>query len=398
MPTRLRLLATVLALTATLTAPAPAATAAGRAAAHPAAADCALAGRTGWTDEGHDTDPVQFQPATGTRRVLTIFVDFPDAPATEPTAPYAAHLAPAAGWLRTASYGRLRLDVTASRRWARMPQASTAYGFQRGLSFEAHERYLRDAITAADPYEDFSSADMVYVVPVRTATAIPFSPTYLFDPATAGVTADGRRIKWAVTFGQDMWRWGHKVAAHETGHTFGLPDLYAFTGETHGFVGGWDVMGHIAGAAPQYLGWHSWKLGWTRDDQVACFAGPRAGSRTVRLTPVERPGGTKIAVVRTGPTTAYVAESRRAAGNDPAPCSTGVLIYKVDSAVATGEGPVRVIGGRSPGAPPCGPLDLAARAPGDTFTDPATSTRIEVLAGGRTGDVVRVTRLATLPR
>ncbi|WP_019891280.1 M6 family metalloprotease domain-containing protein [Streptomyces purpureus] len=362
---------------------------------HPAgsgapAAACALPGATGWTDEGHDTDPVQFQPSTGTRRVLTLFVDFADARATEPTDAYAAQLAPAARWMRTASYGHLRLDVTPLRRWIRMPQTSTSYGFERGLTFETHERYVRDAITAADPHVDFSGYDMVYVVPAREATAIPFSPTYLYDPSGPGVTADGTRLKWAVTFGQDMWRWGHKVVAHETGHTFGLPDLYAFTGETHRFAGGWDVMGNIAGAAPQFLGWHSWKLGWIRDRQVACL--PAAGERTVRLSPVERPGGTKIAVIRTGRTTAYVAESRRARGVDGSACSTGVLIYRIDSATTTGEGPVRIMNGNPAATPPtgCTPLDMGAYTPGQSFTDPATGTRIDVLAGGAAGDVIRL--------
>ncbi|SEB89040.1 M6 family metalloprotease domain-containing protein [Streptomyces sp. TLI_105] len=351
-------------------------------------ADCELPGRTGWTDEGHDTDHVQFQPATGTRRVLNLFVDFPDAPATDATEPYAAHLAPAVDWMRTASHGRLRLSVDFLHQWIRMPADSTTYHFARGLTFEAHEKYVRDAIAAADPYADLSRYDMVYIVPVRTAAAIPFSPTYLYDPATPGVTADGTRLKWAVTFGQDMWRWGHKVAAHETGHTFGLPDLYSFTGPTHQYVGGWDVMGDIAGAAPQFLGWHSWKLGWIRDDQVACLAGP--GRRTVHLAPVERPGGTKIAVLRTGETTAYVAESRHPELNDASACSSGVLIYRIDSATPTGEGPVRIVNGNPTGIPPagCTPLDLAAHRPGRTFTDPATGVRIDVRADGPAGDVV----------
>ncbi|MGI5377155.1 M6 family metalloprotease domain-containing protein [Streptomyces sp. CA-251387] len=358
----------------------------------PVAEDCALPGRTGWTDEGRDTDRVQFQRSTGRLRVLTLFVDFPDARATDSTKPYADQLAPAADWMRRASYGRARLDIAPLHRWIRMPAPSTSYGFERGLTFETHERYVRDAITAADPYADFSGYNMVYLVAPKAAPAISFSPTYLYDPSTSGITADGTRLKWAVTFGQDMWRWGHKVAAHETAHTFGLPDLYAFTGETHRYVGGWDVMGNIAGHAPQYLGWHSWKLGWTQDHQVDCLAAP--GRRTVRLTPVERPGGTKIAVVRTGETTAYVAESRRARANDPEPCSTGVLIYKVDSATQTGEGPIRIMPA-TPAAPPssgCGALDMAAHRPGQTFTDPSTGVRIEVRAGGGSGDTVHITR------
>ncbi|MET9435045.1 M6 family metalloprotease domain-containing protein [Streptomyces sp. NPDC006551] len=394
MPTthhRLRPFAAAVALLSCVAAT-PAATAAERPGPPAPAADCALPGRTGWTDEGHDTDRDQFQPSTGTRRVLTLFVDFPDAPATDSTDTYAAQLAPAADWMRTASHGRSRLAISPLHRWIRMPADSTSYGFARGLTFETHEKYVRDAITAADPYADLSRYDMVYVVPPRAAAAIPFSPTYLYDPATPGVSADGSRLKWAVTFGQDLWHWGPEVAVHETGHTFGLPDLYAFTGATHRYAGGWDVMGNIAGAAPQFLGWHSWKLGWIRDHQVACL--PAAGHRTVRLTPVERPGGTKIAVLRTGETTAYVAESRRAEGHDSAACSTGVLIYKVDSATPTGEGPVRIMSGAPAATPPtgCGPLDLAAHAPGQTFTDPDTGVRIEVLAGGRAGDVVRLGR------
>lgn len=394
LPTCLRSATAALALASCLTAAATANAAAPSTAPQPAApaSDCALPGRTGWTDEGHDTDRVQFQPATGTRRVLTLFVDFPDAPAADSTDEYAAELAPAAKWMRTASYGRSRLAITSLHRWIRMPADADSYGFARGLTFETHEKYMRDAIAAADPYADFSRYDMVYVVPTRAASAISFSPTYLYDPTGSGVTADGARIKWAVTFGQDLWRWGPKVAAHETGHTFGLPDLYSFTGATHQYVGGWDVMGNIAGHAPQYLGWHSWKLGWTRDGQVACLAAP--GRRTARLTPVERPGGTKIAVLRTGETTAYVAESRRAEGNDRDACSTGVFIYKVDSAAPTGEGPVRVMNGNPTGTPPagCTGLDLAAYTPGQTFTDPDTGVRIDVLAGGRAGDVVRLGR------
>ncbi|MGW2563714.1 M6 family metalloprotease domain-containing protein [Streptomyces sp. NPDC001514] len=391
LPTRLRPLAATFALasclaastTATAAAPPP------LPASSAPAAECALPGRTGWTDEGHDTDRTQFQPSTGTRRVLMLFVDFPDAGATDSTDAYAAQLAPAADWMRAASYGRSRLAVTSLHRWIRMPADSDSYGFARGLTFETHEKYVRDAIKAADPYADFSRYDMVYVVPTRAASAISFSPTYLYDPTASGVTADGIRLKWAVTFGQDIWRWGPKVAAHETGHTFGLPDLYSFTGATHQHVGGWDVMGNIAGPAPQYLGWHSWKLGWTRDDQVACLSAP--GHRTVRLTPVERPGGTKIAVLRTSGTTAYVAESRRAEGNDRAACSTGILIYKVDSAIPTGEGPVRIMNGNPAATPPvgCTQLDLAAYTPGQTFTDPDTGVRIDVLAGSRAGDVVR---------
>ncbi|WP_327327496.1 hypothetical protein OG735_36945 [Streptomyces sp. NBC_01210] len=206
LPTRLRPLTAVFALVSGLAA-ATTATAATTPNSFAPAADCALPGKTGWTDEGHNTDRTQFQRSTGTHRVLTLFVDFPDAQATDSTDAYAAQLAPAADWMSRAGYGRSRLAISSLHRWIRMPADSTSYGFARGLTFETHEKYVRDAITAADPHADLAAYDMVYVVPTKAAAAISFSPTYLYDPTTPGVTADGTRLKWAVTFGQDMWRW-----------------------------------------------------------------------------------------------------------------------------------------------------------------------------------------------
>lgn len=357
------------------------------------ASACTLRGTTGWTDEGHDTDWSVFQRPAGTVRVGMIFVDFPDAPATEAPADDAAQITPGADWLWNASYGKVWLAISQHRQWVRMPHASTDYGFARGLTHEAHEAYVRDAVTAADPYVDFSRYDMVYVVPTRNASAISFTPTYIHDPGTAGVRADGTLLKWAVTFGQDMWHWGPKLVAHETGHTFGLPDLYAFTGtDVHRHVAGWDVMGLISGPGSQYFAWQSWKLGWITDSQIVCRAS--AGSDTVHLTAVEYGSGTKAAVVRTGPTTAYVVESRRAVQADGGVCSTGALVYEVDTSVQTGQGPVQVVDAKPDATPAagCRPLDDAPFWTGQSFTDATAGVRIEVLGADGYGETVRVTK------
>ncbi|MFI9160217.1 M6 family metalloprotease domain-containing protein [Kitasatospora aureofaciens] len=390
---RLRSLAAALVATLPLVAATPALADTAQPPTTAPASDCALPGKTGWTDEGHNTDRTQFQQPFGTKHVLMLFVDFPDAPAAGPLDDYYRALAPAQEWMEQDSYGRVRLDIDPLKRWITMPQASATYGFQRGITFEQQELYVKQAVQAAAPYVDFSKYDMLYIVPTKSASAISFSPTYLYDPTTAGIAVNGTRIKWAITFGQDMYHWGYKVADHETSHTFGLPDLYAFTGaDVHRYVGGWDLMGNIAGPAPQHIGWERWKFGWIDDRQVACLAA--AGSRTVRLKAVERPGGTKIAVVRTGGTTAYVAESRRAVGADDTACSTGVLIYKVDTSTQTGYGPVQVVNGNPGATAPagCAALDMAAYQPGQSFTDPATGVRIDVLRRGPVSDTIRVTK------
>ncbi|MCX5393748.1 M6 family metalloprotease domain-containing protein [Streptomyces sp. NBC_00094] len=355
---------------------------------------CALPGATGWTDEGHDTDYSVFQRPVGTIKVGMIFVDFPDARATEAPGDDAAQITPGADWLWNASYGRTWLSISRHQQWVRMPRASTDYGFARGLTHATHEAYIRDAVAAADPYVDFSGYDMVYVVPTRNAAAISFTPTYVYEPGTAGVVADGRRVRWAVTFGQDMWHWGAKLVAHETAHTFGLPDLYAFDagGDAHRFIGGWDVMGLVGGRGSQFFAWHSWKLGWTADNQVVCRA--TKGSDTVYLTAVEYGSGTKMAVIRTGPTTAYVVESRRGVQADAGSCSTGALVYRVDSSVWTGYGPVTVMDAKPTATPAagCRPLDDAPFWVGESFTDAAAGVRIDVLGADGYGETVRITK------
>ncbi|MFC9242533.1 M6 family metalloprotease domain-containing protein [Streptomyces sp. NPDC057136] len=380
------LVAALLLLLALLTAPSA------HAADTPSA--CALRGTTGWTDEGHDTDYSVFQRPAGTLQVAMVFVDFPDAPATETPADDAAQITPGADWLWNASYGRTWLAIEQHQRWVRMPHPSTDYGFERGLTHETHEAYLRDAVTAADPFVDFSRYSTVYVVPTRNAKAISFTPTYVYEPDTAGVVADGTTVKWAVTFGQDMWHWGAKLVGHETAHTFGLPDLYAFdaASDAHRFVGGWDVMGLIGGPGSQFFAWHSWKLGWTDDGQVVCRAS--VGSDTVYLTAVEYGGGTKMAVIRTSATTAYVVESRRAVHADTGVCSTGALVYRVDTAAETGHGPVRVMDAKPATTPAsgCRPLDDAPYWSGESFTDAAAGVRIEVLGADGYGETVRISK------
>lgn len=299
-------------------------------------------------------DPSYTVAAHGTVRALMLFVDFPDAPAAGPFRQYTRRLVPrGVSFLKETSYGQLALHVTPIRRWVEMPHPSTDYGWQRGLTHATHKDYIADAVAAAGPIS--GRYDLLYIVPTRNATAISFSPTYLSSSGD-GFVVGGHEIRDAVTFGQDIWipGWGYRVLVHETAHTFGLPDLYAFQvkRDEHRFVGGWDVMGNVAGPSPEYLAWHRRQLGWLARRQLRCVGATRGGN--VTLTPIERPGGLKAVVLRTGKDTVTVAEYRAGTGSDRKQCSRGLLVYRVNNAKASGYGPVVVSDARPHARPRAG--------------------------------------------
>jgi M6 family metalloprotease-like protein len=268
-----------------------------------------------------------------------LFVDFPDAVAARTPQSAFALISPAAEtYYKTVSYGRMNLILDPSFKWLRMSKPSSAYGWDT-LTFAAHKVYIQEALTLAGAGVDFSTSDGLAIISNPDAGALTNGPTFV-APVGGGVTAGGKTFENAVTSGRDLLFWGAYWLNHEGGHSMGLVDLYAFTGATHRFVGGFSLMGLISGPAREYLGWERWLLGWVTDDQVACA---QPGTTTATLTPVERVGGTKIVVVPTGPTSAVVVESRRIEGYDASGFTPGVLVYFIDTSINSGTGVVRVL-------------------------------------------------------
>lgn len=343
---------------------------------------------------GMDTDWSKQMRPIGDVKAIMLFVDFPNAVASSGTQAYYDHLVPnAVQFFRTVSYGQFRLTVDAPQRWYRMSRNDRDYGFAYLTPPEVQAVYIDEAMRLADNDVDFSQYQAVYVVPPRNASAMAFSPEW--NDYRGVVVHDGKVFKNGVTFGQDAWYWGYKIFNHENGHDMGLPEDYNATGQgpTFAFTGGWDVMGNLGGHAPDLFAWEKWKLGWLTDSQVACVRG--AESATVTLSPIEQAGGTKMAVVRTGRDTAWVAEVRQRIGVDSGACDKGVLIYKVDSSKTNGAGTIRVSDSH-PNTSACNdpfgdaPYDLG---PGEVamFYDAATRTRFELLATAGSGYTVRVT-------
>lgn len=290
-------------------------------------------------------------PSTGTLNALMLFVDFPDCPAGETAQSlYDFFLPQAADWYRNASYGRLRLNVTAdTTRFCRMSARADSYHWSRGLTTATQTRYIQDALAAYNQTTFPPDIDVLYIVVTAKAKPITASFTSTLEVRTRSGT---RVARMATTFGTTLYSsWGYKSLNHETGHTMCLPDLYPLPSGRNGlYTGGFDLMGLISGPAPDFFAWDKWRLGWLDDTQVECVS--TSGSTTHTLTPLEKTGGLKAVVVRRNSTTALVAELRTAAGVDVRLCAPGVLLYMVSTATASGKGPIRVLD-TTPGSSGC---------------------------------------------
>lgn len=290
---------------------------------------------------GFPRNPLRLN-SVGALRFRVLFVDFSDAPATASPQQVMSIIAPSAEqFFHAVSYGKLDLAFDVSPHWIRMRQPVAAYHFSRGAPFEAQRAYLQEAIDLAGAAVDYSHADAILLVANPAATGIDWGPAFTAAPGF-GVIAGGREFLNGATSGSDLPRLRGRWFVHEIGHALSLVDLAGPLPSSqlwHTYVGQFSVMGEPEGGAPGYLGWERWQLGWLDDRQIACATGVRS---TLQLTPLERAGGVKLAIAPTGPHTAVAAESRRIEGEDSQMPRSGVLVYTIDTALTSHDGPIRV--------------------------------------------------------
>ncbi len=342
----------------------------------------------------------------GAVRAIMLFARFPDTTAEEDTRDLYTRLAPQSiDYFARVSYGKMTLQIDALHRWIPMDHPST-YPDYKTSEFHTQRTHLREVIEKAASQIDFRRYDIVYVVDSR-APGMPNSPTFGASPGD-GIRIQGTEIRHGVTFGNDTRddRWGWQTLCHETGHIFGLPDLYSFDyappyKHIQRYVGFWDIMGFQA-TGSEYLAWQKRKLEWLTDDQFAIVPAPTGAdspkAMVVALSPIYIKGGVKAVVVPLSATEAYVAEVRSRDGWTGTDTSLGVLLYRV-SLTAEHEGFLRVLAA----APDTDPADLATERrfitlynalfhEGIVLNDTTARARIEIVGRDGQNFRLRVTR------
>lgn len=298
-----------------------------------------------FTNVGLGFPPASYKlPSLGDVKTVVLFADFSDVPASQSPEDVFSLVSPnAEKFFNDLSYGRMNWTLEPHFTWLRLSQISSHYG-QGIRTYEGHLEFIQEAVTLADADVDFSSADSVVVMVPVEATGIGYGPAFgAYDGQ--GYTADGKTISNGITSGADLPAWGFLWLNHESGHTLGLPDLYAYQydysnyDDQHRFVGGFGLMGYIDGKAPEFFAFERWQLGWLDDDQIFC---QQEAEQTVSLTAIESAGGAKAVVIPISKSKVVVVESRRPLGYDADLVKSGALVYVVDTSVYSGQGTVMV--------------------------------------------------------
>lgn len=280
---------------------------------------------------------------TGVVKSKIIFVDFSDAPASKTTQQAFDMIKRAPEVFSEVSYGRLDYQLDPTYKWYRMSKPATSYNFN---TYESQRAYVEEALKLADKDVDFKDAGSFLIFANPDATHFQNGPAVSYFERD-GIVLDGTNLHNGATSGNDINVWGAIWLNHEISHSLGLVDVYARDEAGFGYAGFHRYVGYFSymgfsdfnSQAPGLFAWERWVLDWLTDDQIKCATSP-IGQHTI--TPVETKGGVKALVIPTGKATAIVVESRRAVGLDSKLAKPGALVYKIDTSLQSGFGPLQV--------------------------------------------------------
>jgi M6 family metalloprotease-like protein len=329
-------------------------------------------------------------------RALIFPIDFPDLTGgSNPQSDFASIAEGVSAYFGAMSEGKVEFKWTIHPQFARYPTRVTEANLG-GRNTTGYEKFSQEALKLAKQVLDVSAFDLVvYAPPITTSRE-----QIAIGPAFGAMSPD--HMNATMLDGQAYSsRFPYHMTAHEIGHLMGLADLYNYEGANEAaakpgdrnannlqfkYMGIFDLMNWVNGDGMELTAWNRWLIDLISDDQIRCLP---SSSTTTLLTPVGVNGGVKGAVIPLSSTEAIVIESRRAIRYDIrlGTKSQGALVYKVDTSIRSGYGPMRVVGrtGSDDILLRDAPLMLNESLLVDGYF-------IEVVEKGDFGDVVRVSR------
>ncbi|MCF7731796.1 MAG: hypothetical protein K9N23_08915 [Akkermansiaceae bacterium] len=311
-----------------------------------------------------ENDPLIYGSAVGHKKVIMLYLDFPDLEMTVDTKEHGQKVLGGDRFeklFKQQSYGKLSLSIEHVHGWRRL---SKKVGQYSSKTTESH-RELFVEIFKTYPEIDFRNYDYIAADMPRIGN------TAFGERDDLAIPYRGEKIKVAMNVSSAS----HIVLAHETGHLMGLPDLYTYGGVVgpKNPAGPWDIMSE-AGNSTGFLGWHRHKLKWLDADRKSYLT--KSGKSLV-LTPLDAPSGVSMMVVPVDdpaqPSKVFVIEVAQPVRLKDGTTSKaeGVLVYSVDATLATGQNPVVVY--------PRLDRDQTAFHAGDSFDHEDAPFRLKVL-------------------
>ena len=277
----------------------------------------------------------------GVIRAIVIGVDFSDVPAVGvPATEFKNMTEGMQAFYKKMSGDRVSFNFTFTDKFIRMPFVSTKFELGKWNGGDPYG-YINALIANTDANVDFSKYDAVYFLSPRTIlmSSIAYGPAFPIDLQSK----DGI-IKNATFSGGDAyqnipgaeWKW----ISHETGHLFGLHDLYTDQ-KINPTFGTWDLMAqNWSTTAIEFTSWNRYIQGWLTDSQIKCLDKSNLSKTELVLSPIERiDSNVKAIAIKLNDSKILVIESRRSEGLDfLSTKEAGVLVYTVDMKIMSQQG------------------------------------------------------------
>jgi hypothetical protein len=282
-----------------------------------------------------ETDPLIYKDAIGRKKLIMLYLDFPDAEMAIDTRERAQQVLGGKTFedlFARLSHGKLSFDIEQMPGWRRLPGKAGDYSSK---TTEAH-RDLFVAVFKLYPEIDFSTYD--YIV----ANMPKIGNTAFGEREDIAIPYRGGKIKLALNLSSPS----PYVLAHECGHLMGLPDVYTYGGVPgpKNPAGPWDLMSE-AGKSSGFLGWQRHKLKWLDADRKTYLS---EGDVELTITPLDAASGLSMVVIPADdpkhPSKVFVievAQQPRLKKEEKA-TAPGILVYTVDAKLASGNNPIVV--------------------------------------------------------